>query len=246
VVVIVSNGRTGTTALARHLDRCYSNVRALHEPGESGWKLRRASIRGLSKNISERELAALLEEHWRGLASLIDRPVYVESNPMLQGFIDVFGQIWPAVKVVHVVRDPRTFVRSSINFGAMRGVKGMMARWCPWWLPKPEHFDRNVTIKWKDMHPVERMAWFWRIVNSDLNRGEMIYGENYLRVKFEDLFAEDGSGLQQLTEWMGLPKSSSLNEEARKEKVNASQRDVLPKWEDWQREIKEMVLRQCS
>lgn len=245
VVLIVSNGRTGTKAIAQHLDRCYDNVRALHEPPPS-WRLRIASIKAFSGHISKAELVEMLVRHRRQLVEQIDRPIYIESNPLLQGFIEAFGEVFENPMIVHVVRDPRTFVRSSINFGALSGVKRLASTFYPYWLPKPEHFDARCERRWSDMRQVERMAWFWRIVNTALNRGEAIYGHKYLRITFEELFAKDGSGLDRLTDWIGLPRSPALREEANRENVNASRKEVLPRWEQWSAEDQQNLLRHCG
>jgi hypothetical protein len=90
------------------------------------------------------------------------------------------------------------------------------------------------------------MAWFWKIVNLELNRGESLYGANYLRIKFEDLFAKDGSGLQQLTDWIGLPRSAALSAEANRENVNASRKQILPRWDEWDTASRSAVLEHCG
>ncbi len=245
VVFIVSTGRTGTKAIAHHLDKCYSNVRALHEPSPS-WRLRRASIKAHCGKITKGELVELLGRQRRGLVERVDRAIYVESNPLLQGFIEAFGEVFERPRIVHVVRDARSFIRSSINFGTFRGMKWVASNFVPYWLSKPEQFAGNRERTWGQMSDVERMAWFWKIVNEQLDRGEGIYGRDYLRIRFEDLFAKDGSGLEKLTDWIGLPRSAKMTEEANRENVNASSREVLPRWEEWGEERKETVRRHCG
>jgi hypothetical protein len=140
-----------------------------------------------------------------------------------------------------------------VNFGAFKGMKKLAAAFWPNWFPKPEasrpeepqmNADERRSIQWSEMDAIERLAWYWSLVNSHLNRGEQNYGGRYLRVKFEELFA--GDGLERLTDWMGLPRSSALREEAGKERVNASKGAQLPEWEKWCGADQHKVMKHCE
>jgi len=235
-VFIVSSGRTGTKAIAQHLSRCYPQVWAAHEPTPS-WRLRLGTTRALCGKIGREELKGMLVKLRRGLVGGVERGIYVESNPYLSGFVEVLGEVFEGASVVHVVRDPRTYVRSGVNFGAFRGLKKLAAEFLPNWFPRPDH-NRS------KMDAIERLAWFWSLVNSHLNRGEQIYGQKYLRIRFEELFSADGLG--RLTDWMELPRSSAMIEEAKRERVNASKRDELPEWEKWCGGDQYKVMRHCE
>ena len=246
VVVVLSTGRTGTTALATHLDKVYPQVRALHEPTPS-WRLRTASAKALSGKLGKDELVKILTGARRELLERIDRPVYVESNPYLMGFLDALSEVMgPRVNVVHVVRDPRSYVRSGVNFGAFRGLKRIASNFYPYWFPKPEQVEKSPDRTWGQMDAAERLAWFWAVVNRELDRGQGLYGGRYLRIRFEDLFAKDGSGLNALTDWIGLPRSEALSAEANRDPVNASKVQAMPKWEQWPAETKAMLMRYCG
>jgi len=266
-IFIVSSGRTGTKAIAQHLSRCYPQVWAEHEPAPS-WRLRMGTTRALCGKATREELKEMLVKLRRGLVERTERGIYVESNSYLSGFIEVLGEVFEGASVVHVVRDPRTYVRSGVNFGAFRGMKKLAAEFWPNWFPKPQgeiriqnsefrrepspqpspgvpgEGERGEELKWGEMDAIERLAWFWSLVNSHLNRGEQVYGQRYLRVKFEELFS--GDGLERLTDWMGLPRSSSLREEANKERVNASTVKQLPEWEKWCGADQHKVLSHCE
>ncbi len=232
VVFIVSSGRTGTTALATHLDRIYPDVRALHEPRPS-WRLRRASNKALCGHMRRQQLVRLLADSRRQLAARIDRPIYVESNPYLGGFLDAFDEVFEHPLLVHVVRDPRDYVRSSINFGTFAGLKRWAQALVPYWLPKPENFAEPGEITWNEMSEPARLAWYWAILNTELNRGRQLFGPRYLLIRFEDLFKPDGSGLRQLTDFIGVAYDPRLVESANSEKVNASFVHRMPRWQEW-------------
>jgi hypothetical protein len=243
-VLLLSTGRTGTKALASYFDTAFENVCALHEPPRSR-HLRVASNRHLRGRLSEQQLVETYAAARRARFAEIREPIYIESNPFLHGFVGVFDQVFDAPRIVHIVRDPRTYVRSYINHGAFRGIKGLAARYYPDWMIKPERLDPRAKRRWRDMSHVERIAWRWDTINGVLDRGEAVYGDRYLRVKFEDVFAEDGSGLRRLAEWIGLPTSAAF-ERLREERVNASQGRSLPRWEQWEASDQRAVLELCA
>ncbi|HEX2974227.1 MAG TPA: hypothetical protein VHP11_17970 [Tepidisphaeraceae bacterium] len=192
VVFIVSSGRTGTKALAHHLSVCYDNVHAVHEPTPS-WRLRRASSRAMAGRISKAELVEKLAYCRRQMVAQVQTPIYVESNPFLAGFLEAFGEVFDNPMVLHVVRDPRTYVRSALNWGSYSGIKKLASNFCPYWTVKPEHFANNTDTPWMQMTDRQRAAWYWKTVNTDLNRGQELLGDRYLRIRFEDLFARSGA-----------------------------------------------------
>lgn len=245
VVFIVSSGRTGTTALAQHLSAAYPNVCALHEPKPS-WRLRRASAKSLCGRLTKEQLVHQLAAARRGLVSRITQPIYIESNPFLGGFLDAFDAVFDKPLVIHLVRDPRTFIRSSMNFGTFRGLKNLAQGFIPWWLPKPELFPNANGRTWNAMAEPERLAWYWGMLNRELNRGQQLYGGRYLRMRFEDLFAKDGSGMHPFTDFIGLPRNPRLIEEANRENVNASRESSFPRFADWPADLKAQLAEHCG
>jgi len=245
VVIILSTGRTGTTALAEYFDAAYPQVKALHEPKPSR-RLRIASHRFVCGECSEDDMVHLLVRSRRKLLAKISEPFYIESNPYLHGFLEVFQQVFRRVKVVHLTRDPRTYVRSAINFGSLGGMKRLMSGLLPYWILKPEWCEKALTRSWAQMNKVERAAWFWTIMNRRLNTGRQLYGDNYTQLRFEDVFDPQGLGLRSLAKWIGLPDEHRLIQGMAERKVNASSRQLLPKWDDWPQESKDAVIRECG
>lgn len=244
VVLVVSTGRTGTTALAQCFDAAFDRVCALHEPAPSR-SLRVASNRHLAGRLPENRLIALYANARRRRFQRIREPVYVESNPALHGFLDVFDALFDAPRVVHVVRDPRTQIPSGINYGSYSGVKGLAVQFFPFWALKPEHLHPRPPRRWRDMSPAERIAWRWRTVNGELERGEVLFGGRYTRVRFEDLFAEGGKGMRGLAEWIGLDTNETF-ERQWVQKVNASTGARMPGWDEWPARDRQVVLDLCA
>jgi hypothetical protein len=247
VIAIVSTGRTGTKALATHLSAAYANVLALHEPPPTRFTLRRASNKALCGRISKERLTKVLTRHRRQMLAAMSQSVYVESNPGLSGFLDVLGDVFPRLQILHVVRDPRTYVASAINWGVFSGLKGMLVSLVPYWLPKPQNVrPRPDEPSYAKMSGIQRLAWHWKLVNEFLDRGAALYGERYQRVKFEDLFARDGSGFARFANWAGLPPTGDLAAAANAENVNASKPAGSRKFDQWSEEEKNSLLHYCA
>ncbi|MGB5161231.1 MAG: sulfotransferase [Thermoanaerobaculia bacterium] len=244
-VVVLSTGRTGTMALAEYFDAAYPQVRALHEPKPSR-HLRLVANRYLCGKLTKDETARRLVDSRRDLLGGISQPVYIESNPFLLGCLDVLGELFPNVKVVHVVRDPRTYIRSSINFRSRNLAKWLALRLVPYWVVTPERYEERTVRTRAQMSEIEWLAWNWALRNAFLDRGERLYGENYLRLRFEDVFDSGGAGLRSMARWIGLPDQPMLVKAMREKKVNPSKRSRLPEWESWPAAARESVRRHCG
>lgn len=244
VVIAVSTGRTGSQALAHHFDACFPQVRALHEPKPSRG-LRIASNRYLCGRSSRGYLARRLASARADLLAAAGTPIYLESNPFLHGFLEVFDAVFGEPQVLHIVRDPRSYIPSYINFGAFRGLKGWAARAVPFWMLKPDQFERDPHRRWREMGPAERVAWRWNAVNGVLDRGQALFGPRYLRLRYEDLFDPGGEALSELLRRLGLPPSDDLSERFRKQRVNASPDRGFPPFDQWEEALRERILDTC-
>lgn len=246
IVLIVSTGRTGTKALAHHLNACYSQVLALHEPSPTRFRLRRAANRYLCGRLTGEQLVAILSAERKALRNGGTHTVYVESNPGLAGFLDAFGQVFDDFRVVHVVRDPRTYIPSALAWGVFRGAKRLLAEFLPFWLPKPDHLPDPGGLAWRRMSHPQRLAWYWSFINRHLDRAPGLYPGRCMRITFESLFARDGSGLARLVEWIGLPPTDRLTLSANSENVNASRKRAGTRWAEWDDRDRRAVLSLCA
>lgn len=253
VVIVLSTGRTGTQALAHYFNTCYDNVTALHEPKPTR-HFRLMSNRAMTGKLTKESAVAALVRSRRRLVEKITRPIYIESNWYLYGFLDALKEVFGRPKILHVVRDPRTFIPSYINYGTFSGLKKIAAEFLPYWYLKPEQCEAKPAKTWKQMSGPERLAWHWHVVNREIDRGAAVYGDDYLLLKYEDLFPREGGegggpglppGLRQLLDWAGLPESDRLLPMMRDKKMNASRNRGFPKWSEWDEPTRRAVLARC-
>ena len=250
VVVVLSTGRTGTQALAHYFNTCFDHVTALHEPKPTR-HFRVMSNRAMAGKLSKETAVRTLVRSRRRLIEKITRPIYVESNWYLYGFLDALKDVFGRPKILHVVRDPRTFIPSYLNYGTFSGLKKIAAEYLPYWYLKPEQYEKDPPKRWKQMSRPERLAWHWHIVNREIDRGAALYGDDYLLLKYEDIFPRDfgpegPAGLNRLLDWAGLPRSEKLLHLMRDKKMNASGNRGYPKWEQWDEAERQSVLATCG
>jgi hypothetical protein len=247
VVIILSTGRTGTMGLAKLFDAGFPNVKGLHEPCPSR-NLRIASNRYVCRRLGKGDMLRILTDSRARLLAQIQDPIYVESNWYLYGFIDVLRDVYgPNVRVLHVVRDPRTLIRSYLNFGTLRGMKGLAARYFPYWMLKIDNYDANAPTRFGRMSDAERLSWTWKTTNAEIDRAEELYGDGgYLRTRYEDVFAKDGRGIRRIVEWVGLKWEPTLLDLMRSEKVNASKDRGFPKFDEWHPAERQKLLDLCG
>jgi hypothetical protein len=220
-VWIVSSGRTGTQFLARYFDANFEAVTARHEPPP---RVRtRLVANAFAEGACRRErVLALLAGKKRRIDHL-GAEIYVESNPFLWGAIGCLDEVFERPLVVHVVRDPREQIRSSLNHGTSTGWKALANRFVPYWYPStPE--DRG---DW-----LERAAGVWAFANRFL-RDAGAGCRDYRVFRYEDLFDATQSGLRALCAAIGVPFRGAGSPVEPSQRMNRAEREVLGPWRAW-------------
>lgn len=220
-VWIVSSGRTGTQFLARYFDANFPGVIARHEPSPRV-RTRIVANAYARRACSHGRVVSLLRRKRRGIDALA-ADVYIESNPFLWGAIRVLDEVFESPMVVHVVRDPREQVRSSLNHGTSSGLKSIANRWLPYWYPSTSEVGGD----W-----IERASGMWTAVNEFLGEAGAACS-SYRVVRYEDLFDENHSGLRELCEWIGLEFRGAGAPVDPAQRINPGAKRVLGNWGEW-------------
>ena len=220
-VWIVSSGRTGTQFLARYFDANFAGVVARHEPPPR-MRTRIVSNAYAQGACSRDRVVSLLRKKRQSIDTLAS-DLYIESNPFLWGAIRVLDEVFESPMVVHVVRDPREQVRSSLNHGTSSGLKSIANRWLPHWYPSTPEAAGD----W-----IERASGMWTAVNEFLREAGAACS-SYRLVRYEDLFDEHHSGLRELCGWIGLEFRGAGAPVAPTQRINTGARRVLGGWGEW-------------
>lgn len=238
--IIVSSGRTGTQFLAEYFNKNYDGVVALHEP-KPRYVLRVYSNARIAGKVERERMASVLVQNRQKMMRQISCDAYIESNSYLYGFVDVLETVWPNPVIIHVVRDPRTWVRSALNHGNSHGLKKLANRWIPHWLPDVRAI---LGIQGK-LSPVGLFAACWTVMNKAT--AEYAHAvPNYHLVRFEDLFNESHAGLRALCEIFSLEFRGEGAAHPPSARINVGRSNILGPWDTWPTEQCEELHRICT
>lgn len=204
VVVIVSTGRTGTASIATNFRRRFPESIAVHEP--FGSRLLRIIGNMYAEGIIGERVAGLIVRCTHGLRRMLahNRPL-IESNPHLCCLVPVILRLYPDTVIIHVVRNPDTFVYSYINHGAFHGLKGFLGRLIPFWFIHPERMEPAQGVYWSQLDPVSASAWRWVILNRVIRESLQRTSTRTLCIRYEDLFSDS------TTQWKRISDAAALD-----------------------------------
>lgn len=240
-VFVVSTGRTGTTFLAEAIH--HLGWSAAHEPGPR-W-LRLASNAYVGGTLSHKRAKAILQR-----TRPIERQWSVEASCLIYGLVAPILDVFPEARVVQLVRDPRTYVSSAVNWGVHRAT-GRVLNIVPYRRLAPSHLEGRhpqALLSWAKSDQFARVCWTWRRMNEAIQaQGEG--HPRFRRIRMEDLFdpEREFSGFRQILDLAGIadPGQQRLKEMSSR-RVNASRIRRIPPWEQWSTESLEHLVQECG
>jgi hypothetical protein len=221
---ILSTGRCGTTFLSELITANDPSVKNIHQMADSKWINMRANLALANKTISGRFLASISRKFndlrppssadpLRSVAYALYLKKLLEENPGLHD----------EVIIIHLVRDPRDFISSFMNW-KNRKLSGKIAHHLtPFWMPEPG------IIKKLSMSKFEHFCWIWERKNRLFFKDLSQY-PGYHLFKMEDL--RPGSDqLKQLLS-MVLDKEDVITT-IEGQKYNSTIKKDFPYWNKW-------------
>ncbi len=238
-IFILSSGRTATQFMAKYFGS-FDNVTALHEPKPSRI-LRMWSMAYFEGKVSDEVMAQVLYAKRKKMLLAVNTPIYLESNPYLGGFSKALRQVFDDPVIIHVVRDPRDFVRSSMNHGNSFGIKLLFNKYVPFWYA---NIEKVLGIKQKlPIH--QKAAGYWKIVNRSIETLNKNY-KNYYLFRFEDIFDDKQTGLNKIADIIGVKKAAKPNARNKTAPTNESRHNVVAGWQDWNKAERKTINRLCQ
>lgn len=230
-ILILSTGRTGTIFLARLFGELYPNVASYHERGNS----RPIQV------VTNLHFAHLLPKNaikfvWKSLKgkeiSTCEKEYHLDANNFLYGLATLSPELYPKLKVLHIVRDPRDYVTSQLNFSRQKKTSFIANYLVPFWQPNPFLIGELPIRRMLKFSRFEKYCWVWDFKNRVMSRMENSTTP-YLRVRFEDLFSANPEPVfQQVTDFFGFPPVKNIREKFR-EPANSSNPTNFPEWREW-------------
>ncbi len=223
-LIVLSTGRAGTNYLQRLLGRAdgapdvphqQAGARLLNVVGTAAFQLGQPAF-------AERALRAV-----RGPGRFAST-----ADPLLTMALLQTLPADASATILHLVRDPRDFVRSFLSWKRQSLKRTVLHHAVPLWQPNPFLAGDAGFAESVRMTKFERFAWVWAYKNQAIIDR---FGDcpGYHRFRLEDLTdAERGPAeTGRLLAALGLEQDTLAQPEARA-RVNKS-RALFPAWRDW-------------
>lgn len=225
---ILSTGRTGTLYLTRLFEQQFDQVATEHEAYPSRYiylganacnyfGINRQWLTSIYRHSLEKRLSKSFANN---LQDKEKNNLYVEINPMLCPLVDDLSELVNNATVIHIVRDPETWVSSQMSFGAS-GLYKHVIDYVPFNTPKTPIFGKP----WRRLSHIERMIFRWVNYNERISSLER-HAKVYKRLRFEELFSENQNlrkeCLEQMFSLLGLSTANVDAIAAKNKKVNSS------------------------
>jgi len=246
VVFIISTGRTGTRFLARFFRSFSPAIDSRHEPDPDFLKL---GVGYARDKVSLEDAVTVIRERRLWIADSMrknNKNIYIESNNRYFSLIPILWGIFPQAKIIHIVRDGRDVVRSTMNRDFYTPRDGIYFR-KKLRLQATDFLKDPYCDKWSSMTQFEKCCWHW--VRKDGFINQAIKGDSRaITVKFRDIFNKESNyqGLWEIVNFMGIgidkdifKKQCSL---AMDKKINVSKREEFPSWQKWSQEQREQFM----
>lgn len=230
-ILIISTGRTGTIFLARLFADLYPVAASYHERGNSrpiqiltnlhfSHLLPKSGLKAAWKLLKAKELETC------------NKDFHIDANNFLYGLAALAPELYPNLKVLHIVRDPRDYVTSQLNFSRQKRTSFIGNYLVPFWQPNPFLVGELPIRRVFGFSRFQKYCWVWDFKNRVMGQVQDT-GTPYLCVRFEDLFSNQPETVfNKITDFFGLPPAANIRERFR-DPANTSKPTFFPEWRDW-------------
>jgi hypothetical protein len=232
-ILIISTGRTGTIFFSRLFADLYPTLAAsYHERGNSR-PMQILTNLHFSHLLPKSGLKAAWKLFKGGEVEACEKQFHIDANCFLYGLAPLAPELYPNLKVLHIVRDPRAYVTSHLNFSRQKGTSYIANYFVPFWQPNPFLVGELPLSRAFDFTRFEKYCWIWNFKNRVME-GLENSATPYLRVRFEDLFntGNPEEVFSKITDFLGLPHVTGIREKFR-EPANTSTKTDFPEWHEW-------------
>lgn len=203
---ILSTGRTGTMFFQDYINSTCQGFKCLHEPKPSRRFIFLSNLFQAGK-ISPKRFTDIYFRSRKNLFHSLKENKYIESSNFMSGGVFALNQYIDDIKIIHLVRHPQSYVKSHFDYGYWKGYKQFVRRVIPYSV-------ENLPLTFKEkQNPMLVLFSRWKVINNML--GKYKKTNNYLLVRFEDIFKSDeekaSKKLNEIRSFIGC-KSLSLNE----------------------------------
>lgn len=233
-VFVLSTGRTGTKTVAALLNLS-KGAFVYHEPTPKLYPLARKAYdhanHPLALEILEAAVLTARQDLWSYAAAA--HLGYVETSPQVTFLAPVLLKLMPHARFIHLLRDPRSVVRSAMRRQWYAGHRNDPFRIVP-------RLETEWAALWQQLTPLQKNAWMWQETNAWITHfmSTSLPKAQQLQVHSEDIFRGRPEVLQQLFEFACLPMAPEHRiSRILDKKLNAQRTGEFPHPDDWTEEM---------
>ena len=224
--------RSGSTFLADLMQNSLPNAKIEHEPNINDYWNYAAVLQQPEAAFDYIESYRKQDILWR--INKANTNIYGEWNPFFIMHMKAAKALIPTAKLIHLVRDGRSVVR-SIMAREVLGTKDPMTK-----IVRPS-IDDEYHDEWDSMTRFEKVCWKWQSENKFLR--ETI---DTAPIKFELLIKSYDYFKEQLLNPLEIEISQEQWQTAINQPKHASPKHRMPKWEHWKSSEKQIFKRICG
>lgn len=232
-IFVLSTGRVGTKTLAA-LAGLSRHVIALHEPIPKLYALSSLYYRCNTGTFHDEVFAEAFLTARREIFryALSFGRGYVETSPQVTFLAPVIRIAVPNARFIHIVRDPKNFVRSGMRRG--------------WYFNHPMDNTRLKPIHqsddyrcWNQWETVEKIFWLWKETNVWINRFmQSVPTEKKLFLHSENIFLNKEEDINKFFDFLNVPKPPDKRiKKILSKKLNAQKSGDFQEISDWPNEL---------
>jgi hypothetical protein len=232
-IFVLSTGRTGTKTLAR-LASLSSRILAFHEPSPKLYGLSSIYYRYSGGTVNDEIFteAFLTARRERFRYALMFDKGYIETSPQVTFLAPATRIALPQAKFIHVVRDPKDFVRSGMRRG--------------WY---DNHPMDNTRLKptsqsgdykyWQQWDALEKICWLWKETNIWIKRfTQTLPIEQKLFLRSENIFHNKKEEINNFFDFLNTPIPPDKRvKKILSKKINAQKARDFQEVSDWSDEL---------
>lgn len=232
-IFVLSTGRTGTKTLAT-LISLSKDYLSYHEAVPKLFRLSRLaySVEAVSEINDVLKEAFLIARRDLLEYSLKCGRGYAETGNHVTFLAKVIHETIPEARFIHLVRDPRSVIRSGMRRN--------------WYANSPYDYiritpknDSEIADKWKYFSSFQKNVWLWNETNKwIIDFMSIMPYEKALLIHSEELFDRNEETLIRLYDFLGTQKPSNRRINLiLKKKLNIQKTGEFPVTQDWSRSM---------
>lgn len=232
-ILITSTGRTATKFLANYFSEDVEKICSFHI---SDYSTLFNVLGNFHLNFGIKP--TLLLRLWNYLKKedfiKCEKEIFLDSNNLLYAIPLLLEKENIYSGIVHIIRDPRDYVRSHYNWAKNRKKSWVADRLIPFWQPNGWMLDNISLVSWLKMNRFQRFCWIWTFKNKFISKINNNENTNYILIRFEDLFSCENNArhFDLLNKFVGKNSIDSVSTTTNN-RTNATKIKTFSHWRSW-------------